>query len=149
MEGAVGEFGMWQILPLSFEGPPPVCMVLFPCRLTAAGVGRGFFMCHSAKRTVRSGGRTARTISRAKRTGTRAGTGQQVGGLCGASVSSPLQGKALAASLLAAQWLEPRPLTALACLWGCQLEGGQATTYQLRCSDGLWAGGLLLPGERT
>lgn len=40
-------------------------------------------------------------------------------------------GKTLAVSLLAAQWPEPRPLTALACLWGCQLEGGQATTYQL------------------
>lgn len=48
-------------------------------------------MCHSAKRTAMSGGRIARTMSRAKRTGTRAGTGQQVGGLCGASLSSPLQ----------------------------------------------------------
>lgn len=81
---------MQQILCPSFPGLPPACMVQFPCRLTAAGGGRGFCMCHCAKRTARNGGRTARTTSRAKRTGTRAGIGQQVSGLC-REPSLPLQ----------------------------------------------------------
>lgn len=40
-------------------------------------------MCHCARRTVTSGGRIARTLSPARSTGTRAGTGLQVSGSWG------------------------------------------------------------------
>lgn len=120
---------MWQILTLHFQGSPPVYVVPFLCRLTVAGAGRGFFTCHSAKRTARSGGRIARTLSPAKTTGIRAGTGQQVGGLCGAS-----PGRVTAACLVSGA-RSPN----CSCQWGCGLQGGQVTIQQLRCSDGLWA----------
>lgn len=142
-----------QILLLSFRGPPPVCMVLFPYRLTAAGVGRGFSMCHSAKRTVRSGGRTARTTSHAKTTGTRAGTGRQVSGLCGESLSSSPQARPwdCPCSCLV---LGAKTLPGLIFLWSCRPEGGQATTHH--CCDAVISceqaetGGLLshMEGKR-
>lgn len=52
----------------------------YPRRRTAAGVRNGSCMCRCAWRTARSGGRTARTPSPARSTGTRAGTGPQVSG---------------------------------------------------------------------
>lgn len=78
-------------------------------------------------------------LSPARTTGIRAGTGQQVGGLCGAS-----PGRVTAACLVSGG-----RSTNCSCQWGCGLEGGQVTIQQLRCSDGLWAGDLLLLGGRT
>lgn len=76
----LGDLGRGRSCPWLSRALPSLAGAV-PGRLRAAGGGRGSCTCPCAGRTASSGGRTARTPAPAKRTGTRAGTGQQVRGL--------------------------------------------------------------------